>query len=344
MTFDHLDAVISFVVIISGVSLIVTSLTQLVSSTLGLRGTNLRWGIQTLLAELDPDLAPHAIEISQKVLRHPLISDSTLSSFQTRLVGRWKLASAIREDELIDILHRLAAPSTERGASSQEPWQAALRSAFDRLDRNAAEQVVVALRGAASGTGAVSARATTDLLTETEMLSRGVRDWFDPMMDRTSQRFAFHMRVWTVAFSFLIAFALHVDSLKILGDLSSNPDVRTRLVASADTLRNRADAVSAAPADTLAKDDVAQVRSAAESLRALLNDQFAMHLIQDSFPQPFYAYWKPSWLHLVGVLATAVLLCLGAPFWFNILKTLLNLRPVLATRVAKDEAAATQTS
>jgi hypothetical protein len=45
--------------------------------------------------------------------------------------------------------------------------------------------------------------------------------------------------------------------------------------------------------------------------------------------------WKPdqpSWPQVPGVLATAALLSLGAPFWFNMLKQLTNLRPILANK------------
>ena len=45
--------------------------------------------------------------------------------------------------------------------------------------------------------------------------------------------------------------------------------------------------------------------------------------------------WKPDkpwWSQLPGVLATAALLSLGAPFWFNMLKQLTNLRPILANK------------
>lgn len=41
---------------------------------------------------------------------------------------------------------------------------------------------------------------------------------------------------------------------------------------------------------------------------------------------------KPSWPQVPGVLATAALLSLGAPFWFNLLKQATNLRPILADR------------
>jgi hypothetical protein len=48
------------------------------------------------------------------------------------------------------------------------------------------------------------------------------------------------------------------------------------------------------------------------------------------WPSPY-----PGWLkrgEIVGVLVTAALLSLGAPFWFNALKSLSNLRPILASK------------
>jgi hypothetical protein len=45
--------------------------------------------------------------------------------------------------------------------------------------------------------------------------------------------------------------------------------------------------------------------------------------------------WKdgqPSWPQVPGVLVTAALLSLGAPFWYNMLKQLTNLRPILANK------------
>jgi hypothetical protein len=41
---------------------------------------------------------------------------------------------------------------------------------------------------------------------------------------------------------------------------------------------------------------------------------------------------QPVWPQLPGVFATAALLSLGAPFWFNMLKQLTNLRPILSNR------------
>jgi hypothetical protein len=48
------------------------------------------------------------------------------------------------------------------------------------------------------------------------------------------------------------------------------------------------------------------------------------------FQWPWVRPW--TWSGLIGVLATAGLLSLGAPFWFNALKTLTNLRPAIAAK------------
>jgi hypothetical protein len=76
----------------------------------------------------------------------------------------------------------------------------------------------------------------------------------------------------------------------------------------------------------------------------------------DYMPTPFWGRWEaehlPPWTnwcvlrfvpryffhvcwHLLGILATAGLLALGAPFWFNLLKNLMSLRPAVATLIEK---------
>jgi hypothetical protein len=64
-------------------------------------------------------------------------------------------------------------------------------------------------------------------------------------------------------------------------------------------------------------------------------DQTGLQII----PKPI-----PSWntycqgLHLLGVIMTGLFLSLGAPFWFNALSQLANLRPVLAEKIQKQTA------
>ena len=112
---QYLDTIIAFAVIMLGVSLLITTLNQMISALLGYRGTNLLWGIQTLLTTIEPGLpkkteetvANKAKEIAAEILQKPIISDSVFSKYLKNITvlgwftNRWKLASAITSQELV---------------------------------------------------------------------------------------------------------------------------------------------------------------------------------------------------------------------------------------------------
>ena len=60
----------------------------------------------------------------------------------------------------------------------------------------------------------------------------------------------------------------------------------------------------------------------------------------DLIPSPYPLISKGEWSwpkrRLLGILVSAALLSLGAPFWYNALKSLTNLRPTLANAVEKN--------
>jgi hypothetical protein len=67
-------------------------------------------------------------------------------------------------------------------------------------------------------------------------------------------------------------------------------------------------------------------------LNSLLTDKFFVQLLPSDYPRPFYKNWSPEHRIFWGILASAALLSLGAPFWFTVLKNLSNLRPILAKK------------
>jgi hypothetical protein len=62
------------------ISLLISILTQVVSDLIYHRGSNLKWGLKTLLANIDstklPNLAAKADIVAKGVLTHFLVSDS----------------------------------------------------------------------------------------------------------------------------------------------------------------------------------------------------------------------------------------------------------------------------
>jgi hypothetical protein len=340
MLLQSLDIVIGFVVVMLGVSLIITTITQMISALLGLRGTNLRWGLKTLLSQAG---IPDPETVAKRVLKHPLISDSTFSKFFSRLFDRWKLASAIRCHELTGILQQLAMESKKPPLSTPE-------------------------------------------------INQFINDWFDPVMDRVSQRFAMSMRFWTVGLAIALAFGLQLDSIELFRRLSEDRALRTKLVASAETilqkseavldrngsnnvytvalqeLKRREPAVAKLLTNTPALTDSqtanlwlrSQLRESAEAdqwislygqivssnLVARTPEMMgSIQTVQDLLgatglqliPDNRNWTWSQFRCGLFGMLISAVFLSLRAPFWFNGLKTLMNLRPVLATRVEKEK-------
>ncbi len=400
MTLEHLDIIFAFVLIITGISLLITALNQAASAVLGLRGTHLRWAITTLLKNIDPDLAPHARAIAEQVLHHPLISDSTFSGFGNRLLARWKLANAVRKDELVQIL-RLLAERAPASAAAAPDWQTKLKDSLDKLDPQAADdlaQVVAGVQKLFPNDAAKVQRLVAPMVDAAAALPGQIEQWFDTIMDRSSQRFALHVRIWTVIFAFILAFGLQLDAFSLFSRLATDSQLRSQVIASADTLNAKADdlfgsatnsppivfglamkqLVSAHPEvfpgaevpprfNTLAdaeawlaaelkkhnnteppgdwarryEDLVPQARAVAavESLNSLVSNKLVLQLVPSPYPRPFYRDWDPCQRPFWGIVASAVLLSLGAPFWFHVLKDLSNLRPVLARKTQQNTTA-----
>ena len=233
----QLDTFIAFIVVILAVSLIITLLNQAVVAVASLRGLHLRSGLEVLLGQVAPEAKAHVREISNELLCHPLITDSSFHRFQR--LKLWQLATAIRLDEFKDILRRIG--STKEG---QAKWP-----------------------------GLQKALARDEMWTD-------IDHWFHKTMDRVSQRFTLSTRVVTLAWAVAIAFASHLDSSTLFRDLSSNLEIRTRLLASTDLINTEAERLSATQNDQAAAGDLRRILSTTAQIN---NDLTAtgLHLMPD---------------------------------------------------------------
>lgn len=308
---DTLETLIAFATVMLGASLLITILTQMVSAVLGSRGTNLRWGLVQLLKAVQPDMDDRAVRTTvEHVLTHPLISDSTMCRLRRRfpILSRWGMASTIRVEELVEILGRL---STSARATPEAKGAA----------------VAAAATGGLVGPATVSIGTQADpALDEIAPHLGDIARWFNSAMDRTAQRFAMYMRIWTVVFAVALAFALQLDSFDLLKRISTDSKLRTGLAASYATMSETAAKVI--PTDQN-KATVEELQREAGSVRAELEAAGF-----DVIPKD-YREWRIK-EHFWGILFSIAMLSLGAPFWFNALKSLCNLRPVLANKEASE--------
>jgi hypothetical protein len=158
---------------------------------------------------------------------------------------------------------------------------------------------------------------------ETDLVAK-INNWFDQTMDRTSQRFTASTRLITFAGAFLVAFGLQVDTPALVNRFSADDALRTAFVEEAQALskyQQQADQRGGAQPAPGTPDDVAR------KYRAFLATNGVITL-------PSTTGWWDSFANVsfFGMLVTALLLSLGAPFWYGALGKLLQLRSVLAVK------------
>jgi hypothetical protein len=149
---EHLDTILAFAAAMAGFSLIVTALTQAVSALVGLRGLNLKWGLEKLFATLSAETGLRASPLAHHVLLHPLISDSTFSGVR-RWFSWWRYANHIRQEELSGLLaawkhalNRPAATSDEKARRDDRIKALNLEALLEEVAREAVSQLLVRIQ------------------------------------------------------------------------------------------------------------------------------------------------------------------------------------------------------
>ena len=416
----YLDIVIAFSVIMLGLSLVITLLNQMISAFLSYRGSNLRWGIQTMLSTLNAGaFGSQAQEIANRILTEPIVSDSIVGRFgdvKVPILGwllqRWKLASTIDADTLVRTLKKVSSEWRAKDATVADAIDALLKAPDDETMRKLT--MVQDTVGAILKTNTTYGVQVNNLLKELgnsaqESIGK-VEAWFNVAIGRVSQRFTMQMRIWTIVFSFLLAFGVHVDSFDLINQLIANPNTTQNLVNQSGAMLAEYEAVvgtagsdktpvtqspevlsdqmkelvkevkpeeatpalSAVPgfrtiadgekwlSDNL-KPDVKAERKAeligkykgmvVSGLGKKIGDigktlkETGIQLVPDhqKITGPvalvkFVSSFK-SKTNFLGILMTAALLALGAPFWYNALKNLTNLRSAVSRQGEQKQAA-----
>jgi hypothetical protein len=328
-----LDIILGLSVVMLMVSLVVTVLTQAVTNLLQTRGKNLLDGLTGLLRQVHRDLPEEVSEkIATAILTHPMIK-SAGSRYGT-IIHREELTILLLQLAADDGPHRL-----EAGLRSQllavlkdngidDPLQTLerVRSVALQLER-----VQPQLSNATRHSMALLQEANSRFLAK-------INGWFDQTIDRVSDRFTNSARIITFCGSLLVALVLQLDTAALVNRLAEDPAFRQALVEQAIKVNREAipkvvsapaQAAAGAPADATLIPALSDVDK--ENLRTL-----ARYDVLD-IPRGL-GEWFGRWtaqnfvMKLLGILLTAMLLSLGAPFWYNALKNLIKLRSVLAQK------------
>jgi hypothetical protein len=319
-----LDVLIGLVVVLLALSMAVTVITQTITTIFNSRGQHLRRGLMDLLKLVDPALKDKLGEqIATAVLTNPLVSGSTLR-FTTRL------GNVIHREEFTKLLMALAHGNA--GVELEEQARKALKSALERNGVANPDQTLQTIRSLALQLERSNpelshmARQNIAILNsaQSDFVAK-VNTWFDQTIDRTSQRFTASTRVITFAGAAIVAVGLQVDSVSVVNRLAADDKMREAFVAEAQALQRdqqvqeRVRAAAATPPPSPI--DPTEID---RKYRVFLAENGIIKLPGEGWVTSLKS---ANWL---GVLITALLLSLGAPFWYSMLGKLLQLRSVLA--------------
>jgi len=171
-----------------------------------------------------------------------------------------------------------------------------------------------------------------------ETVRQNVENWFDHSMDRVSGIYKRRAHTWLLCLAFILTFSLGADTLAMARMLAANSTLRSAIVSQAGaavatpatTGTQAAGAGASLPPSTESK----QVVSDLHEVESLFGYQGVIPPPGDTDvngqPIPPADWWegyaKAAFLKLIGMSLTAFAVSLGAPFWFDLLQKLVNVR------------------
>lgn len=287
-----LQVVIGLIFVLLLLSLLATTMMELVASAFALRGRNLEKALRNMLANTDVD---------------------------DRMVAAFK-ENALYKQLSYKYGKKRYAPSYLSDRSFQSILMETILNGdpFDRIEEKLDTLPDADLKG-------VLKQFLRESEQNSEAFKAKVRTWYNDVMDRASGWYKRYTQKILVGMGFCIAVIFNADTLAIYERLESDPETLQQVLTLAEDYVNGKDGLEIAPPQMSPEFDASLAK-----LEGMINDQI------ESVKSPLGLGWKNvdwsevTWydlaLKLLGWTVTALAVSLGAPFWFDLLRKLVNIR------------------
>jgi hypothetical protein len=294
------------------ISLFTSAAVEAINSVLNIRVKNLRTGIMALVND------PNFTGLAKELYAHALISPLGPGAADPLKNAPAYINKAQFAEAMLDITG-LSAATTDAAAQAPAVQAAAeLKARMDTLSAQAGNidpQIKQLLQGMVTRCGG-----------DINHLKNDLANWFDNGMDRLSGRFKRRTQWMTFVIALLAAFVVNLDTIRVGTLLWGQPALAERLKS------------TAIPSSASAT--VGQAIISGEQVIAAVNQ-----MAQDGLPvgwapghfleiQDSTGDWKALWVvppsiwyrSVLGWFITAVAALFGAPFWFDILHSVIRLK------------------
>lgn len=286
-----LQVVVGLVFVLLLLSLLATTVMELLASVMALRGKNLEKALRNMLAYTDKD----------EEMLAAFKENSLYKQLGAKYGSRRRSPSYIDDETFQSILMDIILKGEKA-----DKLEAKIDSLADEDLKNVLKQFY---REAGNDVDAFKGK---------------VKGWYNSVMDRASGWYKRYTQKILVGVGFLIAVIFNADTLAIYERLESDPDTLQKVVNLAEDFVDSE--------DTLAVNAIAdpEFEASLDKLKGLVDNQI------ESVRSPLGLGWKNvvwsevTWYDAVtkvlGWIVTALAVSLGAPFWFDLLRKLVNMR------------------
>ena len=154
-----------------------------------------------------------------------------------------------------------------------------------------------------------------------------LEQWFNDAMDRASGWYKKKIQWFLALWALIVAVLFNVDTFSIAQALLNNPKLRASLVAAAEEIAKQ----SATNTDATPQQTIEAVERRIRDLELPIGWSSRVNVSGAALTSPKFEYaWlragETPMMKIAGLLVTAGALSFGAPFWFDLLNKVVNLR------------------
>jgi len=293
MLLQSLDVAIGLAVVYLSVSLVCSSARELYAGIVSLRAKTLKNALDSLLGST----------IAKEIIAHPVIPAAQGGTKKPSYIEPALFATALLDVATTNVSQPAAAP----GASMQI---AHVRNAVNTNPN------IVAHPSLQESLNTFLRTASDDYAKMQTLVS----NWFDAYMDRISGDYKRQAHIMTAIISVAVVIVLNVDTIDVYRNLTTQSGYAQTIASKAS------DVLAEEKADKSADSLGAEVDQLHDAIATVPVPLFWPDGEIGKFVKSLTNNWTFFWQKVVGLLITMIAASLGAPFWYDTLSKLANLR------------------
>jgi hypothetical protein len=290
---EILEVAISLIFVYILLSLVCTAFNEWVARMLALRANTLKAGIRNLLddkGEKDSNTNKTVFKMTEEFYSHPLIKGLYKQGLVDGILNRGGGPSYISARTFALALMDILVPDDQNG--KRQPLEE-IKNTIETLEPEELRKALLPLYDVANK--------------KLDAFQKNIETWFDESMKRVTGWYTRKAAIITICFALVLTVATNADTIMMAKQFSGDNALRDAVVESAGEMVT----TEKQPDMTL------------EQIKATA-DELELPLGWNREPLPETAY---EWLlKIIGLFITALAIAMGAPFWFDVLGKLVNLR------------------